>query len=238
MSDSDVQDPVILGLVPARGGSKGIANKNIRLLNGLPLLVHSINYALNDPLIDDVYVTTDSVEIADIAKQHNALVPFLRPAIISSDLCRDDAFISHFIQYLLQNSIKCDYIALLRPTSPIRPPGMISESLQLAKAYDASCVRAITNASCNPFKCWYEATTGEPKLLPISDYNHEVYNAPRQELPRYYWQTGHLDFINVQSFIANNSITGDNVVGLFVDDQYSVDIDTLADFASAEYFFS
>ena len=68
MSDSDVQDPVILGLVPARGGSKGIANKNIRLLNGLPLLVHSINYALNDPLIDDVYVTTDSVEIADIAK--------------------------------------------------------------------------------------------------------------------------------------------------------------------------
>ena len=113
---------------------------------------------------------------------------------------------------------------------------MISESLQLAKAYDASCVRAITNASCNPFKCWYEATTGEPKLLPISDYNHEVYNAPRQELPRYYWQTGHLDFINVQSFIANNSITGDNVVGLFVDDQYSVDIDTLADFASAEYF--
>lgn len=227
-------DLSILALVPARGGSKGIVNKNLRHLNGIPLLAHSIKYGLDDPLIKSVYVSTDSEDIASVAKDYGAEVPFLRPDNISGDLCRDDSFINHFVQYLLSNSIQCDYIALLRPTSPIRPPGMISDSLSLARQHHASCVRAITDAQSNPFKCWYESKPGLPVLSPISNYQFEPFNTPRQELPRYFWQTGQLDLINVESFISSNSITGDNVVGLYVRSDKAFDIDSLDDLRSAE----
>jgi CMP-N,N'-diacetyllegionaminic acid synthase len=233
----EAQQLVVLGLVPARGGSKGLANKNLRMLNGIPLLAHSINYALDDPLIQKVYVSTDSIDIANTAREFNAEVPFLRPPQISGDLCRDESFVVHFIRYLKDHSIKCDYIALLRPTSPIRPVGMISEALSLAQKHDATCVRAMTEASCNPFKCWYENNPGQPVLSPISSYEHEAYNSPRQQLPRYYWQTGQLDLIDVKSFTSSNSITGDRVVGLFVDSKYAFDVDSLEDLRSAEKVF-
>ena len=234
---SNDQDSVIIALIPARGGSKGIPSKNLRLLNGVPLIGHSIQYAFSESIVDSVYVSTDSPEIANVARQFDAEVPFLRPDNISGDLCRDDSFVNHFIEYLISNSIKCDYLALLRPTSPIRPVGMISESLRLAKQHNASCVRAITHASINPFKCWYESKPGLPFLSPISSYSHEDFNAPRQELPNYYWQTGQLDLINVQSFLSTKSITGENVVGLLVNGDQALDIDTLDDLRSAQTFF-
>jgi len=231
---SEAPETVILALVPARGGSKGIANKNLQMLNGIPLVAHSIQYALNDLLIQKVYVSTDSIEIANTARDFNADVPFLRPSHISGDLCRDETFVEHFILYLVDHSIRCDYIALLRPTSPVRPDGMIYEALSLAQKHNATCVRAITEATCNPFKCWYEVNAGQPVLSPISNYGHEAYNSPRQELPRYYWQTGQLDLIDVKSFMSSKSITGDRVVGLFVDSEYAFDIDSLDDLRSAE----
>ncbi len=228
------EENIVFGLVPARAGSKGIANKNLRTLNCSPLLSHSITYALNDPIVNKVFVSTDCEEIAKVSADFGADVPFLRPAEISGDLCRDESFVAHFLEYLNSSLIDCDYIALLRPTSPIRPVGIITQALELAKKHKASCVRAVTDASCNPFKCWFEEKSDSPILSPVSSYLHEPYNAPRQVLPRYYWQTGQLDLIHVESFNETKSITGNKIVGLFVDGDYAFDIDSLDDFKSVE----
>ena len=228
--------PRIFALIPARSGSKGIINKNLALVNNFPLIYYSIKFALNDPSIENTFVTTDSSEIADVANSYGAKAPFLRPANISGDLSRDDEFIHHFVDFLSFSDDMCDYIALLRPTSPYRPQDLINNAIQLAVEHNASCVRAMTTPPFNPFKCWYLSQNDIPVVSPVSYLPNEPYNSARQELPLYFWQTGHIDLISVSDFIRTGSITGDRVVCLPVDYHYAIDIDTEDDLSKAEHF--
>ena len=117
---------VTISLIPARGGSKVIPKKNIVSLAGKPLIVHSIEYSLSCPRVNRTIVSTDNSEIAEIALHHGAEVPFVRPSDLAQDDTPDLPVFYHALNWLRENEGFCpDFIAQLRPTTPIRPPGLI-----------------------------------------------------------------------------------------------------------------
>lgn len=220
----------VLVIIPARSGSKGIRDKNIKMFAGHPLIAYSITAAFFVRYVSDVIVSTDSYEIAEVAKRYGASVPFLRPASIAEDHSRDIAFCEHALANLKGDY---DYIVILRPTSPIRPHGFINKGiLKLADTVGADALRAVTLAPATPYKMWELRGDRITPLLSDPDIS-EGYNAPRQALPAVYWQTGHLDVIRRET-IEKGSITGGYVLPLVIDRKYCVDIDTMEDWEAAE----
>ncbi|MCZ2121094.1 MAG: acylneuraminate cytidylyltransferase [Anaerolineales bacterium] len=227
----------ILALIPARGGSKGIPRKNIRSFAGYPLIAWSIAAAKQSALTTRVIVSTDDAEIAEVANQYGAETPFLRPAEFAQDKTTDLPVFEHALKWLEEvEGYRPDVVIQLRPTSPFRPAGMIDDAIRILQNHpDADCVRGVVVAGQNPFKMW--RFNGEDKplnpLLTV-DGIKEPYNAPRQILPPVYWQTGHIDVIRTATISQKKSLTGDVIYPLVIDSKYTVDIDTLADWAKYE----
>ena len=227
----------ILALIPARGGSKGIPRKNIRSFAGYPLIAWSIAAAKQSALVRRVIVSTDDEEIASVARECGAETPFLRPAELAQDQTTDLPVFEHAIQWLEEKEgYRPEIIVQLRPTSPIRPKGMIDSAIQILLEHeDADCVRGVVPAGQNPFKMWRFHGTDKPlnPLLAVPGIA-EPYNAPRQILPPVYWQTGHIDAIRVSTIQQKQSLTGEVIYPLVIDPRYTVDIDNLSDWAKYE----
>lgn len=227
----------VLALIPARGGSKGIPRKNIRLFAGFPLIAWSIAAAKQSELVTRIIVSTDDEEIASVAREWGAEAPFLRPAEISQDKTTDLPVFEHALKWLEEvEGYRPDVVVQLRPTSPIRPKNMLDDAIRILLNHkDADCVRGVVPAAQNPFKMW--RFNGEEKPLnPLLEVDgiKEPYNAPRQILPPIYWQTGHIDAIRVSTILQKHSLTGDVIYPLLIDPKYTVDIDTLSDWAKYE----
>jgi N-acylneuraminate cytidylyltransferase len=227
----------ILALIPARGGSKGIPRKNIRDFAGYPLIAWSIAAAKQSELVTRVIVSTDDEEIAAVAREWGAETPFLRPAEFAQDKTTDLPVFEHALKFLEEiEGYHPGIVIQLRPTSPIRPRGMVDSAIRILLNHpDADCVRGVVPAGQNPFKMW--RFSGEEKpLAPLLQVEGiaEPYNAPRQILPPAYWQTGHIDAIRVATIAQKNSLTGDVIYPLTIDPKYTVDIDTLPDWIKYE----
>ena len=227
----------ILALIPARGGSKGIPRKNIRSFAGYPLIAWSIAAAKQSEFVTRVIVSTDDEEIASVARECGAETPFLRPAELAQDQTTDLPVFEHALQWLKENEDYQPEITIqLRPTSPIRPKGMVDHAIRILLEHDdADCVRGVVPAGQNPFKMW--RFSGEDKPLnPLLEVPGlaEPYNAPRQILPPVYWQTGHIDAIRGSTITNKKSLTGDVIYPLVIDPRYTVDIDNLSDWAKYE----
>ncbi|MGE5462296.1 MAG: cytidylyltransferase domain-containing protein, partial [Syntrophothermus sp.] len=201
----------ILALIPARGGSKGIPRKNIRNFAGYPLIAWSIAAARQSELVTRVIVSTDDAEIASVAREGGAETPFLRPAELAQDQTTDLPVFEHALQWLEENEgYRPEIVVQLRPTSPIRPKGMIDNAIRLLLAHvDADSVRGVVPAGQNPFKMWRFSGADQP-LTPLLEVPGiaEPYNAPRQILPPVYWQTGHIDAIRASTIRDKKSLTG------------------------------
>ena len=227
----------ILALIPARGGSKGILRKNIRNFAGYPLIAWSIAAAKKSELVTRVIVSTDDEEIAAVARQYGAEAPFLRPFEISQDKTTDLPVFEHALKWLEEvEGYQPDLVVQLRPTSPIRPLTMVDDAIRILLEHeDADCVRGVVPAAQNPFKMWRFNGEGKP-LNPLLEVDGipEPYNAPRQILPPVYWQTGHIDAIRISTITHKKSLTGDVIYPLLIDPKYTVDIDTLPDWAKYE----
>jgi N-acylneuraminate cytidylyltransferase len=227
----------ILALIPARGGSKGIPRKNIRSFAGYPLIVWSIAAAKQSALAMRVIVSTDDEEIAEIAREWGAEVPFLRPSELAQDNTPDLPVFAHALKWLEDvEGYRPETVVQLRPTSPLRAKGMVDDAIQiLLKHADADCVRGVVPAGQNPFKMWRFEGADKP-LMPLLEVDGipEPYNAPRQILPPVYWQTGHIDAIRIATITRKKSLTGDVVYPLVIDPTYTVDIDNLQDWAKYE----
>ena len=229
----------ILALIPARGGSKGIPRKNIRSFAGYPLIAWSIAAAKQSQLVTRVIVSTDDAEIAAVAREWGAETPFLRPAEFAQDKTTDLPVFEHALKWLNTKHVEGyhpDIVIQLRPTSPIRPQTMVDDAIRILLNHeDANCVRGVVPAGQNPFKMWRFNGEGKPlnPLLEIPGIA-EPYNAPRQILPPVYWQTGHIDAIRVSTIVNKKSLTGDVIYPLLIDPKYTVDIDTLPDWAKYE----
>ncbi|WKZ41187.1 MAG: acylneuraminate cytidylyltransferase [Anaerolineales bacterium] len=227
----------ILALIPARGGSKGIPRKNIRSFAGYPLIAWSIAAAKQSALVTRIIVSTDDEEIAAVAREWGAEVPFLRPAELAQDKTTDLPVFEHALKFLEEvEGYYPGIIVQLRPTSPIRPKGMVDGAVSILLNHkDADCVRGVVPAAQNPFKMW--RFNGEEKpLYPLLEVDGipEPYNAPRQILPPVYWQTGHIDAIRLATITNKKSLTGDVIYPLVIDPKYTVDIDTPADWVKYE----
>jgi len=149
-----------LALIPARGGSKGIPRKNIRSFAGFPLIAYSIAAAREARTVKRVIVSTDDMEIAAVARQYGAEVPFMRPAELAGDTTPDLPVFEHALKILEEvDGYKPDIVVQLRPTSPLRPRGMVDEAVRILKLFeDADCVRGVVPAGQNPHKMWRFAT--------------------------------------------------------------------------------
>lgn len=228
----------ILALIPARGGSKGIPRKNIRNFAGYPLIAWSIAAGLQSELVTRVLVSTDDEEIAGVAREFGAQTPFLRPRELAQDNTTDLPVFEHALGWLKEKEgYLPDVVVQLRPTSPVRPRGMVDEAVRILLAHEeAECVRGVVPAGQNPHKMWRlpHGENGPMKNLLEVEGMAEPYNAPRQSLPPVYWQTGHIDAIRVSTIAGKHSLTGDVIYPLLVDPRYTVDIDTLSDWARYE----
>jgi len=223
---------MIISVIPARSGSKSIPKKNIKLLNGKPLIQYSIDYSLKCSLVTSTIVSTDSEEIAKIARQCGAKVPFIRPLKLAHDDTPDYPVIRHALDTLeYLNDEKIDVIILLRPTSPLRSPGLIERGVELLKLFPkATSVRSVVITNEHPYRQWKisdKYMTGYEKEV------NEPYNLPRQKLPEIYFQTGDIEIVQ-RNTLLNGSISGKNVVPLVIEHSEMLDIDDPSDFCHAE----
>lgn len=233
-----VNDTEVLAIIPARGGSKGIPRKNIRNFAGHPLIAYSIAAALQSQRVTRVIVSTDDAEIAEVARAYGAEVPFLRPAELAQDSTLDLPVFQHALAWLTANEAYApDVVVQLRPTSPIRPVGLVDEAVHILLEHpEADSVRGVVPAGQNPHKMWrIDLQTGQMKNLLDVPGVPEPYNAPRQLLPPVYWQTGHVDAIRPSTILEKNSMSGEVILPVMIDPRYTVDIDSLADWKRAEW---
>jgi YrbI family 3-deoxy-D-manno-octulosonate 8-phosphate phosphatase len=224
----------VLTIIPARGGSKGIPRKNIRNFSGYPLIIAAAKQSAS---VTRIIVSTDDEEIASVARQFGAETPFLRPAAHAQDNTTDLPVFEHALAWLAENEgYQPDVVVQLRPTSPIRPRGLVDKAIEILLAHpDADSVRGVVPVGQNPHKMWRLTDEHSPmkNLLNVEGID-EPYNAPRQILPPIYWQTGHIDAIRTAT-ILNGSMSGKNIYPLVIDPRFTIDIDNLQDWARYEH---
>lgn len=224
----------VLALIPARGGSKGVLKKNIRLLAGIPLVAHSILVAKACPYIDRVIVSTDDEEIAAVARKYGAEVPFMRPAEIAQDLTPDYPVFEHCLEWLEQTeNYRPDIVLHLRPTGPLRTPKQVQESIELLAKYpDADSVRSVHEPDKTPHKMWrIEGPLMVPFLRDTGIPEH--YNTPRQLLPKVYATNANIGVMWYRTLVEKKSVIGERVLPYLITEP-QVDIDTEFDFEVAE----
>ena len=200
-------------------------------------MAYSIAAGLQAECVGRVLVSTDDEQIASVARGFGAQVPFLRPADISADDTTDLPVFQHALKWLEENdAYQPDVVVQLRPTSPIRPPGLVDAAVTaLLQHDDADSVRGVVPAGQNPHKMW-RLNGSDQAMQPLLEVAGvpEPYNAPRQSLPQVYWQTGHIDAIRKQTIVAHGSMSGERVYPLIIDSRYTIDIDNLADWTRYE----
>lgn len=230
-----VRQPEVLALIPARGGSKGIPHKNRRAFAGYPLIAYSIAAAKQAAQVQRVIVSTDDPDIAAIARECGAEVPFMRPEELAQDSTLDLPVFQHALDWLREHEgYQPDLVVQLRPTSPLRPVGLVDQAIQLMIDHpEADSVRGVVSAGQNPHKMWRIAADGSMKPLLSVEGISEPYNAPRQSLPPVYWQTGHIDVIRPE-VIRRGSMSGSRILPVEIDPSFTVDIDTPRDWVRYE----
>ena len=217
----------LLAILPARGGSKGIPRKNIRLLGGKPLIAYTIEAAKGVSAIDRLIVSTDDVEIAEVARAYGADVPFLRP----KELAGDAAPVSGAILHLLSAFPAYDSVLLLQPTSPFRQKEDIEGFLSFAKRSAAKVCVSVTEVEHSPY--WmYTVEDGHLKsVLPMPV--EQMYQ--RQKLPPCYRLNGALYYAQTAYYKEHKTFLTEDTLGYMMNRRHSLDIDTEEDLVMAEW---
>jgi CMP-N-acetylneuraminic acid synthetase len=222
----------ILAIIPARSGSKSVPHKNIRLLNGKPMLAYSIEHAKASKYINRIILSTDSSEYAKIGEEYGAEVPFLRPSEYATDTALDIDVFYHCLNYLKEKeNYSCDIVVQLRPTYPIREIGDIDNMIQiLIDKKEVDSVRSIAPAKEIPYKMWHREQNG--LITPVMKDIPECYNLPRQKLPKVYFQNACIDVVRGDVIFEQRSMSGRTIYGYEMNKNY--DIDTENEFKAAE----
>lgn len=221
------QGKKILALIPARGGSKGIKDKNIKNLCGKPLIAYSIECGLQSKYVDAVVVTTDSERIAEVSRHYGARVPFMRPAALASDTAKTVDAVIHAVEELKNMGEQYDALLLLQPTQPLRTKDDVDNAIETYFAQDCNDLVSVCEVEDHPILI-RTVECGELKnLLSCSS------TCRRQDMPPYYRVNGCI-YINSVERIRGNTSFNDNPVPYIMERSRSVDIDTEIDFLMAE----
>jgi len=221
----------ILAIIPARGGSKRLPRKNIKVLNGKPLIQWTIESALGINEICKVMVSTDSQEIADIALKVGAEVPFIRPDNLATDVSSSSDVIKHTLDYYKEKGETFDFVLLLQPTSPIRNSKHNIEAINLLCSKQADAIVSICECEHSPL--W---TNTLPDDLSMGQFiKDEIKNTRSQDLPSFYRLNGAIYLTRVSRFYEENTLfLSSNIYAYTMDSESSVDIDHELDFLFAE----
>ena len=219
-----------IAIIPARSGSKGLKDKNIRLLNGKPLMAYSIEAALDSGQFDEVMVSTDSEKYAEIAREWGASVPFLRSAELSSDTASSKDVILDVLKRYADCGKVFDTFCLLQPTSPLRTAEDISRAYHLYEERMANSVVGVTEVDHSPLFC---NTLPEDGSL-VNFIRPEVKDKPRQSLEPYYRINGAMYIASVQYYREYGDFYHDKCYAYVMGKNVSVDIDDEMDFRFAE----
>jgi N-acylneuraminate cytidylyltransferase/CMP-N,N'-diacetyllegionaminic acid synthase len=208
-------------LIPARGGSKSIPEKNIAQVGGKPLIAWTILAACAAPGIERVVVSTDSPRIAQVAAEYGAEVPFLRPAELAQDDTPSMDVLVHALFWLEQEQAYLpDYVALLQPTSPLRTATDISTAIRLAREKNASCVIGVCPVSQHPF--WMQTISQDGLLLP---YLQTEKITRRQDLPSLFVPNGAIYLAQREWILEKRSFYSDQIYAYVMPPERSIDID-------------
>jgi len=213
-----------IAIIPARGGSKGIPRKNIISLCDKPLISWTIQAALNSNTINDVYVSTEDIEIAEISKSYGAKI-IKRPMKLASDLITTDEVIFHAIEYLKKLNIEFSHVCLLQPTSPLRNEDHIDGASLLARDKNFGCIVSVYKPKLSVAKAYILKNNGTLEGLISSDAPY----TPRQQLPDTYIPNGAIYFFSKDSFLVKNRIPRERLLPYIMDESVSIDIDNLED---------
>lgn len=221
-------DKRILALIPARGGSKGIPGKNIKQLHGHPLIAYTISEARASKYVDEVVVTTDSLEIAEASRRYGARVPFMRPADLSNDAAKSIDALVHGVRTLESMGEQYDVVIWLQPTSPLRRSNEIDSALEVFFSHGEMGLVSVCQVSENPVLTRRFDKFGVlHPLLPMSS------TVRRQDMPAFYHVDGAI-YINKTSDVSPELSLNDNPIGYEMPKDRSLDIDEIEDFIRAE----
>jgi len=226
----------VVAIIPARSGSKGVKNKNVRCLQGYPMIAYSIIAAKMSGDVDRVIVSTDSEYYGRIAEYYGAEVPFLRPAELASDKSTDIEFMEHAISWLYENEHKVpEYFVHLRPTYPLRDYHLIGVAIERIKEdSQATSLRSAHKADVSPFK-WFQMDHEKYFKPMYDDMTLDDANKPRQAFPDVYIPDGYVDILRTDNIVKNDNMHGTCMIGFIVDD--GVDVDNLKDMEKLESMF-
>jgi len=216
-----------LAVITARGGSKGVPNKNIRPIGGRPLLDYSIEVGKRCKHVSRTVVTTDSEAIKDVAVRAGADVPFLRPAELATDTATQEDTIVHAMDFYEKQGERYDYVCLIQPTAPLRQVASLDRGFELLAANpDAESVFSVTECEFSPL---YVNTLRPDGYL--RDWMDEKYKtAQRQEIPVFYRLNALVTISRWEAFRKNRSFLHDRAMHLVVDRVEASDIDEPVDF--------
>lgn len=226
--------PIVLGIIPARGGSKSVAGKNLRDLGGRPLIEYTIVTARAATSLHRVIVSTDDPRIATVARAAGAEVPFMRPADIARDDTPDLPVFQHALAALWERErYRPDIVVHLRPTQPFRTAAEIDAVVGLMIETGADCVKSVRPVSEHPFKMYRLVDDRLAPYLDTPERRRRGPDVPRQSLDPVYLSAGVVDAIR-REVIEAGSTEGARVVPYVVDENRYVNLDSARDFALAE----
>jgi CMP-N-acetylneuraminic acid synthetase len=209
----------VLALIPARGGSKSVPRKNLLVLGGKPLIAHSIGQALASRHITRTIVSTDDDEIAQVAREFGAEVPFRRPDEFAGDRSTDFEVFRHALEWLRdQEAYTPDLVVHLRATGPVRRVALIDQAIETMLAHpDADSLRSVSTPVQSPYKMW-RMTDGRMQPLLRLPNIAEAHSSPRQSLPAVYWQNGYVDIVRPRVVLERGLMAGDRVLPFLVEE--------------------
>lgn len=225
-----IENNRVMALIPARGGSKGIKGKNVINLEGKPLIAYTIDAAKDSKYIDEIYVSTDSEEIANVSIEYGAKIPFLRPAELASDTSKTIDAVCHFVDEMRLQGETFDVLVLLQPTGPLRTYEDIDDALELFCKSNFKSVVSISEVNENPVLMRRVDELGN--MSKVLDLNSTV---RRQDMEKMYRVNGSI-YINSIKEINPNTSFNDNEVPFIMSKQNSVDIDEYVDLEIARYY--
>jgi len=223
----------VIAIIPAREGSKGVKNKNIKILKDKPLIIHTIEEAKKSNLIDKLVVSTDSIEIAELSKNSGAEVPFIRPEELSTDSSLTYDVVKHCIEYYKINGEHFDIILLLQPTTPFRTVETINKSINILKnnSVYTSVVSVVDVEGNHPLRM--KKIEGD-YLINYIDQGFENMN-PRNELPKVYIRSGAIYAILTKNFYEEQSLVSNLCAPIILDKIETINIDSPLDFKFCEF---
>lgn len=219
-----------IAIIPARSGSKGLKDKNIKLLNGKPLMAYTIEAALKSEQFDDVMVSTDSEKYAEIAKSFGAKVPFLRSAETSTDKASSWDTVAEVLGRYAENGQTFETLCLLQPTSPFRTAEDIKKAYKLYNSKASFAVISVCEAEHSPLWCGHLPESGE-----FLNFINQDAMKQRQAGGKFYRLNGAIYIVNCEKFKTDRYFYQSGSFAYIMPQERSIDIDTALDFRMAEF---